>query len=141
MRQNPNAPGHKWNDAIMYELHPKGFTASPASGVEHPGTYRGLGEKAAYLKELGITIVQDAAVDPNFRDNPIVNGPPHIRFYAGVPITFGNKLRIGNLCVLDTVPRSLDYGHQLFLKNAAEITQAEIERIARETFQKLAPVF
>lgn len=57
MRQNPNAPGHKWNDAIIYELHPKGFTASPASGVEHPGTYRGLGEKAAYLKELGITIV------------------------------------------------------------------------------------
>ncbi len=57
MRQNPNAPGHRWNDAIMYELHPKGFTASPASGVEHPGTYRGLGEKAAYLKELGITIV------------------------------------------------------------------------------------
>jgi GAF domain-containing protein len=91
--------------------------------------------------KLGITIIQDAATDPNFRDNPIVKGAPNIRFYAGVPVTFGNKLRIGNVCVLDTTPRSLDYGHQLFLKNIAEITQAEIERIARETFQKLTPVF
>ena len=91
--------------------------------------------------KLGITIIQDAATDPTFRDNPIVKGAPNIRFYAGVPVTFGNKLRIGNVCVLDTAPRSLDYGHQLFLKNVAEITQAEIERIARETFQKLTPVF
>ncbi|MBE2249059.1 MAG: glycosyl hydrolase [Myxococcus sp.] len=54
-RQIATTPGHRWNDIIMYELHPKGFTASPASGVEHPGTWRGLGEKAAYLKELGVT--------------------------------------------------------------------------------------
>ncbi|MBM4778111.1 MAG: glycosyl hydrolase, partial [Archangiaceae bacterium] len=56
-RQNQSTVGHRWNDLIVYELHPKGFTASPASGVEHPGTYRGLGEKAAYLKELGVTAI------------------------------------------------------------------------------------
>ena len=50
-------PGHRWNDLIVYEVHPKGFTASTASGVEHPGTYRGLGEKADYLKDLGVTAV------------------------------------------------------------------------------------
>ncbi len=56
-RQDENTPGHRWNDVIMYELHPKGFTASPASGVAHPGTWLGLGEKADYLKELGVTAV------------------------------------------------------------------------------------
>ncbi len=56
-RQLGDTPGHRWNDVIMYELHPKGFTASPASGVTAPGTYRGLGEKAGYLKDLGITAV------------------------------------------------------------------------------------
>ncbi len=52
-----DTPGHRWNEQVVYELHPKGFTASPASGVDHPGTYRGLAEKADYLKSLGITMV------------------------------------------------------------------------------------
>jgi glycogen operon protein len=57
-RQDENTPGHRWNDLIIYELHPKGFTASPASGVAHPGTFRGLAEKADYLKDLGVTAVE-----------------------------------------------------------------------------------
>ena len=35
-----------------------GFTIHPNSGVEHPGTYRGLMEKIPYLKELGVTAVE-----------------------------------------------------------------------------------
>ncbi|MFZ5470577.1 MAG: glycogen debranching protein [Myxococcota bacterium] len=57
-RQDPNWVGHRWNDLILYEVHLKGFTASPASGVEHPGTYRGFAEKADYLKDLGVTAVE-----------------------------------------------------------------------------------
>ena len=47
------------SDAIIYELHVKGFTKNRNSGV-HPsraGTYSGLVEKIPYLKELGITVV------------------------------------------------------------------------------------
>ncbi len=51
-------PNHGATDLIIYEVHLKGFTADPASGVAHPGTYRGLGEKAAYLADLGITAVE-----------------------------------------------------------------------------------
>ncbi len=58
MRQNPNAPGHRVQDLILYEVHPKGFTASTASAVDHPGTFRGIGEKADYFAELGITAVE-----------------------------------------------------------------------------------
>lgn len=50
--------GRAWNQEILYEVHAKGFTASPASGVDHPGTYRGFGENAAYLADLGITAVE-----------------------------------------------------------------------------------
>ncbi len=56
-RQIEDFPGHRWNEMIIYELHPKGFTASAASGVTNPGTFKGLGEKAPYLKDLGVTVV------------------------------------------------------------------------------------
>ncbi len=57
-RQDEHWQGHGWQDLIVYEVHAKGFTADPASGVRFPGTYRGFGEKAAYLAELGITAVE-----------------------------------------------------------------------------------
>lgn len=57
-RQNADWEGHRWSDLVMYEVHPKGFTASPASGVDHPGTYRGFAEKADYLQEMGINAVE-----------------------------------------------------------------------------------
>ncbi len=57
-RRDENWAGHRWQDLILYEVHPKGFTANSASGVLHPGSYRGFGEKADYLKELGITAVE-----------------------------------------------------------------------------------
>jgi len=53
--------------AVIYELHVGGFTRHPSSGVEKPGTFSGLVEKIAYLKDLGITHVQllpVAAFDP-----------------------------------------------------------------------------
>ncbi|MBV8073601.1 MAG: glycogen debranching protein GlgX [Acidobacteriaceae bacterium] len=45
---------------IIYEMHVRGFTANPNSGVDSPkrGTYAGLIEKIPYLQELGITAVE-----------------------------------------------------------------------------------
>ena len=40
-------------ETIVYEMHVGGFTKSPTSGVQHPGTYLGLIEKIPYLKSLG----------------------------------------------------------------------------------------
>ena len=51
-------PRHPWSKTVIYETHVRGFTIHPSSGVEHPGTYRGLMEKIPYLKELGVTAVE-----------------------------------------------------------------------------------
>ena len=52
-------PRHE-SDAIIYEVHVRGFTASPSSGVapEARGTYAGLVEKIPHLQELGVTVVE-----------------------------------------------------------------------------------
>ena len=45
-------------DLVIYELHVRGFTKDPSSGVTFPGTFAGLKEKIPYLKELGVNAVE-----------------------------------------------------------------------------------
>jgi len=57
-RESRTQNARSWNEQVIYEVHLKGLTASPASGVEHPGTFRGLAEMAPYLSDLGITAIE-----------------------------------------------------------------------------------
>ena len=45
-------------DMIIYEMHVRGFTRHPSSGVKHPGTFAGIREKIPYLKELGVNCIE-----------------------------------------------------------------------------------
>ena len=45
-------------DLIIYELHVRGFTKDPSSGVANPGTFAGLMEKLPYLESLGVNAVE-----------------------------------------------------------------------------------
>lgn len=60
---------HHDSDAVIYELHVKGFTKNSNSGVDpsRAGTYAGLVEKIPYLKDLGITVVE---LMPIFQRDP-----------------------------------------------------------------------
>ncbi len=57
--QAESGPRHTCRDAIVYEMHVKGFTARANSGVTPAkrGTFAGMAEKIPYLKDLGVTIV------------------------------------------------------------------------------------
>ncbi len=45
-------------DLIIYEMHVRGFTVHPSSGVKYPGTFTAIYEKIPYLKELGINCIE-----------------------------------------------------------------------------------
>ncbi|WP_229413220.1 PAS domain S-box protein [Massilia alkalitolerans] len=72
-------------------------------------------------------VVQDALEDGRFSDNPLVNGPPRIRFYAGVPIRTTAGLAIGTLCALDTRPRTLSEDEAALLNDLAAILTKEVQ--------------
>ncbi len=56
--EDDSPPGIPMAESVIYEMHVRGFTQSPTSGVAHPGTFRGVIEKIPYLKALGITAVE-----------------------------------------------------------------------------------
>lgn len=51
-------------------------------------------------------VVPDARKDHRFAGNPLVMFAPHIRFYAGVPLTDRQGYPLGALCVADPRPRA-----------------------------------
>jgi len=61
--------------SVIYETHVKGLTAHPNSGVEHPGTYRGVIEKIPFFKDLGITSLEFLPVQ-EFNENEIIRNHP-----------------------------------------------------------------
>ncbi len=83
---------HPWSNTVIYETHVRGFTIHPRSGVEHPGTYRGLMEKLPYLKTLGVTAlelmpVQEFNENSVIKENPQTNQP--LKNYWGYdPVAF-----------------------------------------------------
>jgi len=76
-----------WSRTIIYEMHVRGFTAHPSSGLAESkrGTYAGLVEKIPYLQELGITAVE---LLPVFQFDP-QDAPPGLTNYWGYsPVSF-----------------------------------------------------
>ncbi|MDQ1580653.1 MAG: hypothetical protein QOD05_1428 [Microbacteriaceae bacterium] len=78
------------------------------------------------ILESGPMIVSDARTDERFRDNPLVHGESHIRFYAGFPVESASGERIGALCVFDPEPRPADEVDSGILRALALMVQREL---------------
>lgn len=72
-------------------------------------------------------VVQDAASDPRFRDNPLVTGEPHIRFYCGVPLVTPDGYKLGTICTIDNKPRDVSEEQVSGLRDLAKIVIQELE--------------
>ncbi|MFM7640428.1 MAG: glycogen debranching protein GlgX [Cyanobium sp.] len=75
------------SETIIYELHLRGFTAHPSSGVapELAGTYLGLIERIPYLVDLGITAVE---LLPIFAFDPLAAPPGQRNYWGYQPVSF-----------------------------------------------------
>jgi diguanylate cyclase (GGDEF)-like protein/PAS domain S-box-containing protein len=75
----------------------------------------------------GLFEVCDATQDSRFADNPLVAGPPDIRFYAGAPVRMRDGSRIGTLCVIDRQPGCLSATQRDILLCLADAVAAALE--------------
>ena len=83
-----DAPLHRLSSrTIIYEMHVRGFTRHPASGVNEGrrGTYAGLIEKIPYLQELGITAVE---LLPVFQFDAQECPPGLVNYWGYAPVSF-----------------------------------------------------
>jgi len=75
-------------------------------------------------------IVPDATLDPRFADNPLVIGPPFVRFYAGAPLVDQDGYSLGTFCIVDTTPRSFAPEEAGELAGLSELAMRRIDFLA-----------
>ena len=89
---------------------------------------------AIALEPREVLVVEEAASDPRFRDNPLVTGPTRARFYAGAVLSSPDGHNLGTLAILDDRTRPpLTAAETARLKALAEIVvdTLELRRVTR----------
>jgi len=72
--------------------------------------------------------IPDASLDERFANSPLVRGPSHIRFYAGVPLIVSTGDTLGTLSVMDRKPRTLTADQRAVLRTIAATVVEQFER-------------
>ncbi|HKS67966.1 MAG TPA: response regulator [Candidatus Acidoferrales bacterium] len=96
-------------------------------GVEASETPREISFCAHAILTPDLLVVSDVLADERFRSNPLVQGEPGLRFYAGAPLITHDGHALGTICVLDRVPRGLGETQREALKALARLAVAELE--------------
>lgn len=87
-----------------------------------------------------VFVVNDATKDSRFADNPLVDGPPNVIFYAGCPIKGPGDYRIGTLCLIDNEPRNLSDDERETLRDLAGMVEDEIRATSQVVIDDLTQV-
>lgn len=109
-------------------------------GLDASETPRELAFCAYAINGESLFEVENALLDPRFRDNPLVTGAPDIRFYAGMPLADSEGHNLGTLCVIDRQPRQLNVQQKGALKLLAQqaINLFELRLQARQQQEQAA---
>ncbi|MFO0136853.1 MAG: diguanylate cyclase, partial [Cyanobacteriota bacterium] len=109
----------------LVEANRQWFLAS--KGLKVRQTPRPMAFCAHAIASKGVLVVPDALKDERFNTNPLVSAEPHVRFYAGAPLTTPTGHNLGTICVLDQKPHlpTATQIHQLGL--LAELVMRELE--------------
>jgi diguanylate cyclase (GGDEF)-like protein len=96
-------------------------------GLDVPQTARDVAFCAHAICGQGVMVVPDARLDVRFRDNPLVQGAPHIRFYAGAPLQSQDGHTLGTLCVIGHEPRPMTGRESQLLQDLADLVMQDLE--------------
>ena len=98
-------------------------------GVAATQTPRNISFCGHAILQDDLFVVENAATDFRFADNPLVTGAPSIRFYAGVPLSAPSGSRMGTLCIIDSVPRVLSETDKATLFDLARWAEGELTNV------------
>ncbi len=96
-----------------------------AQGLDADRTARSISFCGHAIQTDDLFLVTDARKHPDFADNPLVTGPPHLRFYAGEPLHYQGR-RLGTLCLIDSKPRELSQQDRDTLRQLARWVENEL---------------
>ena len=97
-------------------------------GFDAKETSREVSFCAHAIQEPELLIIPDAKNDSRFADNPLVQGEPYIRFYAGAVFRGPTSQPLGTLCLIDHKSRTLNDEEKAILVAFAHIVESEIIR-------------
>lgn len=106
------------DDAVVWYVAAEGLEASEQRRSETASAW--------VIMSPDILWIEDCRDDHRFADGPMVLGPPHIRFFAGAPITVQGH-RIGCVTLVDPEPRAFDPALAEALADVAGLVGDEIE--------------
>jgi GAF domain-containing protein len=96
-------------------------------GVTQQETSRDIAFCAHTILESEPLVVRDALRDTRFAESPLVRAEPHIRFYAGFPLTTQHGLSLGALCAMDRKPRRLNPSQDQAMRALARQVMAVLD--------------
>ncbi|MBS1513663.1 MAG: GAF domain-containing sensor histidine kinase [Bacteroidetes bacterium] len=77
-----------------------------------------------------LMVVNDATQDDRFHDNPLVM-KANYKFYAGMPLITPDGNKLGTICVVDSVPRTLSeeqkFALQILAKNVIALLELKLK--------------
>lgn len=94
-------------------------------GLTDSETSRSVAFCAHTILGKDIMMVENALEDKRFHDNPLVTGEMNIRFYAGFPVVSPSGQPLGSLCVINTIPSTLNS----FQHRALEILSGQVTKL------------
>jgi two-component system, sensor histidine kinase len=96
-------------------------------GLDAPETSREVSFCGHAILQDDIFEVSNALEHPLFKTNPLVLGPPNIRFYAGCPVPGPDgSYNIGTLCLLAPFPKTLTAEERAMFCDLADMVQKEL---------------
>ncbi len=96
-------------------------------GIELASTKRSDAFCSHTIMQEGVLVVEDATKDQRFCNNDLVTAAPHIRFYAGIPVSSDGETHVATLCVIDTKPRTFSDEQQRMLIELRNIVAGLIQ--------------